>query len=99
MSQKRGVPVIALTSAGDNLLRLCADYTFTISSRERLYSKISTFSTESSILYILNVLFSCYFSRNYQANLDYKLDASRQLEAGRSSSLVELQVELQEENL
>lgn len=64
--EKMRVPVIALTSDGDNLLREKARYTLTISSRERLYSKISTFSTETSILYILNVLFSCYFARDYE---------------------------------
>lgn len=61
--EERRVPVIALTSVGDNLLRQRADYTLSISSYERLYSKISTFATENSILYILNVLFSCCFAR------------------------------------
>lgn len=68
--QKARVPIIAITSAGENLLRSAAQYTFSISSRERLYSKISTFATENSILYILNVLFSCYFAQDYEANLE-----------------------------
>ena len=77
------VPVIALTSEGDNILRQQAVYTFTISSREKLYNKISTFATETSILFILNVLFSCYFLRDYDRNLDYKIKGGMLLEEPR----------------
>lgn len=88
--EKNHVPVIAITSLGDNLLRQHATYTFSMSSRERLYSKISTFSTETSILYILNVLFSCYFARDYDANLDYKVSIASKLEQQRKASLDEM---------
>lgn len=74
------VPLIGITSIGDNLLRENADYTLSISSQERLYSKISTFATETSILYILNVLFSCYFVQDYDNNLQRKIDTGRRLE-------------------
>lgn len=88
--QKAGVPIIAITSAGENLLRSAAQYTFSISSRERLYSKISTFATENSILYILNVLFSCYFVQDYEANLNRKLNTSRLLEQERRTTSPDL---------
>lgn len=81
--EKNGVPIIALTSAGDNILRQMARYTLTISSGEQLYNKISTFSTETSILYILNVLFSCYFLREYERNLEYKIETGLRLEVPR----------------
>lgn len=81
--EKKGVPVVALTSEGDNILRQKARYTLTISSRERLYDKISTFSTETSILYILNVLFSCYFLQDYGRNLEYKIENGLRLEIPR----------------
>lgn len=80
---RKGVPIVALTSEGDNILRQMARYTLTISSRERLYNKISTFSTETSILYILNVLFSCYFLREYDRNLEYKIGNGLRLEMPR----------------
>ena len=88
--QATGVPIVAITSAGENLLRSAARYTFSISSRERLYSKISTFATENSILYILNVLFSYYFARNYEENLDRKLNTSRLLEQERRTTSPDL---------
>ncbi len=81
--KKKGVPVIGITSHGDNLLRKVAKYTLTISSREWLYTKISTFSTETSILYILNILFSCFFVREYDKNLAYKVEEGKTLELSR----------------
>lgn len=84
--QETGVPILAITSDGENLLRSTARYTFSISSRERLYSKISTFATENSILYILNILFSCYFALDYDANLNRKLNTSQRLEQERRTT-------------
>lgn len=81
--EKKEVPIVALTSEGDNILRRKAKYTLTISSRERLYNKISTFSTETSILYILNVIFSCYFLQDYDRNLEYKIESGVRLEEPR----------------
>lgn len=91
--EERGVPVIALTSVGDNLLRQRADYTLSISSYERLYSKISTFATENSILYILNVLFSCCFAADYQANISCKVGTARRLESERRTDAQALREE------
>ena len=84
--KENGVPVIALTSVGDNLLRQYASYTLSISSYERLYSKISTFSTENSILYILNVLFACCFAADYDANMTRKIGTARKLEVERHTN-------------
>lgn len=84
------VPIVAVTSQGTNHLRKHATYTLSISSQEKLFSKISTFATETSILYILNVLFSAYFARNYHANLKGKVDKGRVLEYQRFSTVSEL---------
>lgn len=81
--RERGVPVVALTSAGDNDLRRMADVTLTIFSQEHLYSKIGTFSTEASISYLLDALYACFFARDYDAHLAYKVEASRASEVNR----------------
>lgn len=81
--KQRNVPIIGITSVGDNLLRQKADYTLSISSYERLYSKISTFGTENSILFILNVLFSICSAADYDANLERKIGTARELESTR----------------
>lgn len=74
------VSIIAVTGAGESYLRESADCVLSMSSREKLYSKISTFATEESMGYILNVLYACYFAKDYQKNMDYKMSVSRQLE-------------------
>ena len=81
------VPIIAITSAGDNLLRSQATYVLSMSSREKLYSKIATFATEDSIAFLLNVLYSCYFTLNYDKNLQYKINASQKIEQQRCTSV------------
>ena len=32
---------------------------------------------------VLNILYSCLFSLNYQANLDYKIEVARRVETNR----------------
>lgn len=88
--KERRVPVIGITSAGDNYIRREADAVLTMSSRERLYSKLGNFSTEESLNYILNVLYAVYFARNYEANKQYKVHTARKLERGRTTAILEM---------
>lgn len=81
------VQIIAITSAGDNLLRSKADCTLTMASREKMYSKIATFATEESISFLLNVLYASYFNLAYDSNMKYKIDNSRFVEQQRYSTL------------
>ncbi|MCF0113988.1 MAG: MurR/RpiR family transcriptional regulator [Erysipelotrichaceae bacterium] len=74
------VTIIALTGLGENTLRENADIVLNISTRERLYTKIATFTTEQSIQYILNVLFGCYFVGNFDNNLQAKINSSKRFE-------------------
>lgn len=82
---KNKVRTIAITGEGDNYLRQQTPCTLTISSRESLYSKIATFGTEASILFLLNALFACYFARNYEDNIERKISSSMALEQSRES--------------
>ncbi|MBE5955350.1 MAG: MurR/RpiR family transcriptional regulator [Lachnospiraceae bacterium] len=88
--KEQKVPIIGITSGGNNYLRQHADCVLTISSREHLYTKISNFSTEESIHYVLNVLFSCCFNRDYEANYVHKVRTSKVLEYGRKACLKEM---------
>lgn len=85
------VPIIAITGMGENLLRQHATCTLSMSSRERLYTKISNFATEESINFILNMLYACYFVRDYDRNLEFKTKASRILEFQRFSQNSDIQ--------
>jgi len=86
MLKRQEVPVIAMTSEGKNYIQENIDCIFAISSNERLYSKISSFATEQSLLFIFNVIFSCYFKKNYHENLVYKIENSKILESQRTAN-------------
>ena len=44
-----------------------------MSHHEDHYHKISSYSTRLSLLYILDVLYTCYFELDYEENLSKKL--------------------------
>lgn len=83
--KKHNVPIIAITSLGENLLSESATVVLSIASRERLYSKIGSFSTENSIHFLLNLLYSCYFKLDFDYNLSYKISLSQEVEKNRVS--------------
>lgn len=86
MLKERQVPILGITSLGTNLLRESSTCTLSIASRERLYSKIASFATESSIALLLDILYSCYFQIDYDSNMQHKLKVSRKVEQQRFST-------------
>lgn len=81
--KNNNVPVIAITSIGNNSLSSLADVTLNITTREKSYSKIGGFSSLESMSLILDVLYSCLFSLNYDKNLDYKISIANKIENNR----------------
>lgn len=66
--KQRGIPTIAITSMGENSLEKEATVTLRVSTHERLFTKISTFSTNLSMKYLSDVLYSLVFAANYHHN-------------------------------
>lgn len=89
--KKHKVPIIGITSGGNNFMRDNLDCIFTMTSRERLLTKISNFSTEESINFIFNVIYSCLFAKDYRNNKNFKIYNSRLLEQGRNTLIKDLQ--------
>jgi DNA-binding MurR/RpiR family transcriptional regulator len=87
------VPIISITSGGENYLRDYSTIVFNVSSREKLYSKISNFSTEESILFILNVLYAKIFALDYDNNMEMKIENSRTLETRRMTTFKDISEE------
>lgn len=50
------------------------DYHLYISPYENHYKKISSYSTRLSILYILDVLYTCFFRMDYDRNIEKKIN-------------------------
>lgn len=84
--KSRNTQMIVLTSIGENSLTAFADCIFHISTREKLYSKIATYSSNDSIHMILDILYSCVFKMNYDYNLNYKANISKSTDDRFSTS-------------
>ena len=84
--KRQGVPSILLTSIGDNSSTPLATHVLRLATREKLYSKIGTFSTDTSITFLLECLYAGIFAKNYDANLSLRKNASRFIEFERTSS-------------
>lgn len=66
-------PILLISSTEDNPMMELADYQLYLCSNENHYNKMSSFSTRLSLLYILDILFACYFETDYENNLKNKL--------------------------
>lgn len=85
------VPIIGITSGGHNYLRDYSNVVLNISSKERLYSKITNFATEESIMFILNILYSKVFALDYEQNKEFKILNSKVLEPERQATFKDLE--------
>lgn len=71
--KEKKTPIIILTSIGDNRLSHYASYILNIGSREKIFTKIAPFSSQISMEYLLNVIFSCIFQKDYDDNIQNKI--------------------------
>lgn len=83
--KQKEIPIVLITNIGDSSLSFIAKYVLRISTKEKLYSKISTFSTDASITYLLDVLYGTLFAKNYTENLELRKNTSRIMEISRST--------------
>lgn len=86
--KSRNTPILVLTSIGDNSVASFADCILRITTREKLYSKIGSFSSSSSITFLLDVLYGCTFAKDYQKNLNHKIDISKYYDHRKSPNKV-----------
>ncbi|WP_028044723.1 MurR/RpiR family transcriptional regulator [Candidatus Stoquefichus massiliensis] len=84
--QKRTIPIIAITSFGENTLSQLSSVKLTMSTKENLYHNIGDFSTHLSTHLLLDILYSVYFLQNYDENYQNRIQKSSDLESLRSSS-------------
>ena len=82
----RNVPIILITSRGENPMNQLASYVINVSTREKLYSKIAGFSSQESIHLILNILYSCYYARNYKTNWDTRIEIAKYGDFSRTAT-------------
>ncbi|MFQ6791416.1 MurR/RpiR family transcriptional regulator [Thomasclavelia sp.] len=84
--QQRKIPIIAITSFGENSLSKMASCKLTMATKESMFYNLGDFSSHLSIHLILDILYATYFLNNYDANYLKKLEATKELESKRSSN-------------
>ena len=82
---KENIPIIALTSFGENTLSNLATVTLHLSSREKLVNNLGNFSSVLSTMYLLDVLYGCVFGNDYQKNYKQKINIAKNYEQYRHS--------------
>lgn len=84
--KRKSIPIIAITSFGENSLSKYASCKLVISTKESLFQNLGDFSTHISINLILDILYSSYFLLNYDDNYNKKLEKTMDLENSRKST-------------
>ena len=78
--------VIFITSMGESQWQDYVDVILTMTTREKLYTNIASFTTTVSTMLILDMLYSCYFYQNFDKNLRYKQEVAKEYEPNRKAS-------------
>lgn len=84
---QKKIPILLITSIGENSMVKLSNCILRISTREKLYSKIATFANDTSITYLLDVLYSCLFQEKYHYYTQLRKETSQIFEAGRHSEI------------
>ena len=66
---------LACIEAGADKIRLNPG---NIGSREKIFTKIAPFASQTSIEYLLNVIFSCLFKKDYETNIQNKISYDKE---------------------
>lgn len=65
---QNGTPILAITGNEDSPLAKYATETILLPQREQAQYQVSNFSSQLAVEYMLNVLYSCIFNRNFEKN-------------------------------
>ncbi|WP_270832244.1 MurR/RpiR family transcriptional regulator [Faecalibacillus intestinalis] len=77
---ERNIDFITITSFGTNTLSSLSHCILHVSTREKIRNNLGTFSMNLSTLYLLDLLYSMYFSLNYEENKKKKIEISDEYE-------------------
>ncbi|MFP7386571.1 MurR/RpiR family transcriptional regulator [Enterococcus hirae] len=83
--KERKIEAIVITSYGENSLSNLFSCKLYISTRETLVDNLGNFSTLISVSFILDSLYACYFSMNYESNEQKRRNNSSEFEYKRKS--------------
>lgn len=71
--KERNIPIVFISSTIHTPVDEYAKYHLYFSSYEDSEEKIASFSSRLSLQYLLDCIYACYFNRDYEKNLEYKI--------------------------
>jgi DNA-binding MurR/RpiR family transcriptional regulator len=78
--KRKEIETLVICSAQENYLTKLFNYHIFVSSKENLKKKISHFSSHIATQYVLDVIFSCIFNKDYEKNMEYRLNEFNRLD-------------------
>lgn len=84
--KNRKVPMIIISSFGENTLSTYSSCKLIISTKENLFHNVGDFSTHISVSFLLDALYSAYFLQNYDQHYQMKLESVKANEGYRKSN-------------
>lgn len=72
--KRKEIETLVICSAQENYLTKLFNYHIFVSSKENLKKKISHYSSHIATQYVLDVIFSCIFNKDYEKNMEYRLN-------------------------
>ncbi|WP_315072799.1 MurR/RpiR family transcriptional regulator [uncultured Clostridium sp.] len=78
--KRKEIETLVICSAQENYLTNLFNYHIFVSSKENLKKKISHFSSHIATQYALDVIFSCIFNKDYEKNMEYRLNEFNRLD-------------------
>lgn len=82
------VPMIAITSIGENDLFHLANASLYVSTREKSYKKIGAYTSLESIHLLMDILYSCFFQVHYDENYKHKIKLAQLTESRQISNTI-----------
>lgn len=84
--KRKNIDVISITSRGENTVSQNSKYNLAMSTQEKLYSKIGHINTMSSLLYLLELIYSVIFSMDYEENYKHTVAMNQEIETRTSDN-------------
>jgi Transcriptional regulators len=79
------IPIVAITSFGENSLSKLSNYKLYVSTKESMFANLGDYSTHLSVLFLLDIIYAEYFKLNFKDNYIRKEKISKELEENRHS--------------
>lgn len=86
LCKQKTISMIILSSLGENSLSAYSSCKLTLTTKESLFQNIGDFSTHLSVMFLLDLLYSAYFTKDFDSHYDIKIKKAKLLENIRSSS-------------